>query len=55
MAKEKKAQIPIQTMLAALDRGDKEFYANLSDELKGVFSAWLTMRWARSVKGPNSE
>jgi len=44
------SKIPLQQMLQAVDRGDKEFYSNLTDEQKKDFSPWLAMRFASSCK-----
>jgi len=41
-------------LLPALNRGDKEFYTNLSPEKQKTFSPWLVMRWASSVVGKQS-
>jgi hypothetical protein len=54
-AKPKKAQIPLKEMLSALDRGDKDFYNRLDDELKKAFSPWLAMRYASSCNGMYAE
>lgn len=42
-------KIPLGKMLSALDKRDKDFYDNLSDDEKKDFSAWLCMRWASST------
>lgn len=41
-------------LLPALDRGDKNFYNNLTPEQQKTFSPWLIMRWASSVAGSNA-
>ena len=48
-------KIQLKSMLAAIDRGDKNFYKNLSPEQKKEFSPWLAMRWASSCKGDYAE
>lgn len=50
MAK-KPPQIPLKTMLEAIDRNDFDFYARLNDEQKKAFSPWLAMRYASSATG----
>ena len=47
----RKAQIPLQEVMNALDTRDYEWYNNLSDEKKKAFSAWMMMRYASSVEG----
>lgn len=42
-------------MLSALDRGDLNYYKNMTPEQKKEFSPWLAMRWASSCKGDFSE
>lgn len=42
-------KIPLNEMLAAIDRKDKGFYSRLNDEQKKEFSAWLCMRWASAT------
>lgn len=50
MAKEKKIALP--DMLAALDKGDRDWYTKLDSEQKKEWAPWLTMRFASSVDGP---
>ena len=50
MAK-KKANIPLGTMLDAVDRCDFDFYARLSPEEKKAFSPWMAMRYVSSARG----
>ena len=38
-------------MLGAVDRRNKEFYSQLSDEQKKEFSPFMVMRWTSSIKG----
>ena len=38
-------------MLGAVDRRNKEFYSQLSDEQKKEFSPYMVMRWTSSIKG----
>lgn len=43
--------IPLKSIMSALDKKDKKFYNNLSDEQKKAFSAWMMMRYSSSVQG----
>ena len=47
----KKPQIPLKDIMAAIDKKDRKFYNNLSDEGKKAFSAWMMMRYCSSVQG----
>ena len=47
----KKPQIPLKQIMAAIDKKDRNFYNNLSDEQKKAFSAWMMMRYCSSVQG----
>ena len=47
----KKPQIPLKEIMAAIDKKDRKFYNNLSDEQKKAFSAWMMMRYCSSVQG----
>ena len=47
----KKPQIPLKDIMAAIDKKDRNFYNNLSDEQKKAFSAWMMMRYCSSVQG----
>ena len=47
----KKPQIPLKDIMAAIDKKDRNFYNNLSDEGKKAFSAWMMMRYCSSVQG----
>lgn len=40
--------------MTALDKRDRTWYNNLSDEQKKSFSAWMMMRYASSVQGSNA-
>ena len=44
-------QIPLNQILAALDAKDRDFYDNLSDELKKKFSPFMMLKYAASVSG----
>jgi hypothetical protein len=37
--------------MAAIDKKDRNFYNNLTDEGKKAFSAWMMMRYCSSVQG----
>ena len=50
----KKPQIPLNDVMLAIDRKNKSWYDNLSDEQKKAFSAWMMMRYASSVQGGNA-
>ena len=41
--------IPLKDIMAAIDKKDRKFYNNLSDEQKKAFSAWMMMRYCSSV------
>ena len=47
----KKPQIPLKDIMSAIDKKDRKFYNNLSDEGKKAFSAWMMMRYCSSVQG----
>ena len=42
-------QIPLNKILPAMDRKDRDFYDNLSDEEKKAFSAFLMLRYMSTV------
>ena len=50
MAK-KKPQIPLNDVMLAIDKKNRDWYDNLSDEQVKAFSAWMMMRYASSVQG----
>jgi len=43
-------QIPLNKILTAIDRKDRNFYDNLSDDEKKGFSPFLMLRYASSVQ-----
>jgi hypothetical protein len=45
------SKLDIANEMLALDRKDREFYDNLSDEEKKKFSSYLMIRWGASVQG----
>ena len=47
----KKPQIPLADVMLGIDRKNRSWYDNLSDEQKKAFSAWMMMRYASSVQG----
>lgn len=47
---EKKPQIPISSMMKALDQGNMNFYEGLNKDQRKAFSPWLSMRWASNVR-----
>jgi len=50
----KKPQIPLQEVMRAIDKKDRQWYVNLTDEQKKAFSAWMMMRYASTVRGNRS-
>lgn len=50
----KAPSIPLKSVMTALDKRDRTWYNNLSDEQKKSFSAWMMMRYASSVQGSNA-
>ena len=50
----KKPQIPLADVMLAIDRKNRSWYDNLSDEQVKAFSAWMMMRYASSVQGGNA-
>jgi len=44
-------QIPLNQILNAMDRKDRDFYDNLSDELKKKFSPFIMLKYGASVYG----
>lgn len=48
-------KLPLNDVLAAIDRRDFGWYANLSDEMKKKWSSWLFLRYASSVKGSGKD
>jgi len=44
-------QIPLNKILSALDRKDRDFYDNLDPDEKKAFSPFLMLRYASSIKG----
>jgi hypothetical protein len=54
MTNKKQPAISLKDIMTALDKKDKNFYLNLSDEQKKAFSAWMMMRYASSVQGKNA-
>ena len=50
----KKPQIPLNDVMLAIDRKNKSWYDNLTDDQKKAFSAWMMMRYASSVQGGNA-
>ena len=44
-------QIPLNQILQAMDRKDRDFYDNLDDELKKKFSPFLMVKYSASVTG----
>ena len=50
----KKPQIPLADVMLGIDRKNRSWYDNLSDEQKKAFSAWMMMRYASSVQGSHA-
>lgn len=47
----KKPALPLKDVMSAIDKKDRNFYNNLTDEGKKAFSAWMMMRYCSSVQG----
>lgn len=43
-------KLDIKSEMAAFDRKDRKFYANLTDEERKKFSTYLMIRWGSSVR-----
>lgn len=50
----KQPSIPLKSVMAALDKRDRDWYNSLTAEQKKSFSAWMMMRYASSVQGKHS-
>jgi len=48
---EKKAEIPLKDMTAAMDMNKKDFYSKLTPEQQKAFVPWLAMRFLSSAEG----
>ena len=44
-------QIPLNEILAAMDRKDRDYYKNLDDELKKKFSPYMMLKFMASIRG----
>jgi hypothetical protein len=44
-------KIDLKSMLGAVDRRNKDFYEQLSEEQEKEFSPFMVLRWTSSVKG----
>ena len=51
----KKPQIPINDVMLAIDKRNRDWYNNLSDDQVKEFNAWMMMRFASSVQGAKAE
>ena len=47
-------KLPLNRVLGAMDRKQRDFYDSLTDEEKKAFSAFLMNRYASSVKGDSA-
>jgi hypothetical protein len=47
-------KLPLNKVLGAMDRKQRDFYDSLTDEEKKAFSAFLMNRYASSVKGESA-
>ena len=47
----KKPQIKLANVMLAIDKRNRDWYNNLSDDQVKAFSAWMMMRYASSVQG----
>ena len=50
-AKKKKPAVDVKSVMAALDRKDREFYTHQNDTEQKSISMWLMMRYASSAQG----
>lgn len=48
-------KLPLNDVLNAMDRRDFNWYANLSDEHKKMWSSWLFLRYASSINGKSRD
>ncbi len=44
-------KIDLKSMLGAVDRRNKDFYDQLSEEQEKEFSPFMVLRWTSSIKG----
>jgi hypothetical protein len=49
--KKKKPAVDVKSVMAALDRKDREFYTHQTDSEQKSISMWLMMRYASSAQG----
>ena len=49
--KKKKPAVDVKSVMAALDRKDREFYTHQNDTEQKSISMWLMMRYASSAQG----
>jgi len=47
-------QIPLGQIITAMDRKDRDFYDNLSEELKKKFSPFIMLKYSASLGPPNN-
>ena len=50
----KEPKIPLNSVMLAIDKRDKDWYKNLTAEQKKAFSTWMMMRYASSAQGNSS-
>jgi hypothetical protein len=50
----KEPKIPLNSVMLAIDKRDKDWYVNLTAEQKKAFSTWMMMRYASSAQGKSS-
>jgi hypothetical protein len=55
MTSSKDNKLPLNDVLAAIDRKDFDWYASLSVDDKKKWSSWLFLRYASSVKGSGAD
>ncbi len=48
-------QIPLMSLLRAIDNKDRDFYDSLDDEEKKSFSGYIAMRWSSSISSNQPE
>ena len=50
----KDPKVPLKSVLAAIDKRDKNFYNNLTAEQKKALGMWIMLRYASSVQGKSA-
>lgn len=50
----KQPSIPIHAIMRAMDKKDRDFYVNLTEQQQKDFSSWLMLRYASSAQGSDA-